>query len=306
VVLGGGGAVGIAWEAGVAGGLKLAGIDLREADLFVGTSAGSVVSTLLATGTDPLEHLMALAANPSATQGATPAVDMQSWMKVLARWSAVKELTQEVRREIGQMALESVTAPEENYVAVFAHMLQGLDWPERPLMITAVDVNTGEFKVWDRESGEPCPVCGKRPCECPKEPCPKCGQRPCVCKRKAKVKLADGKERTIQHMAVTSFWHPDGTPMTAQQFMELLFGKLPEFFKDEEELRTLWSAPDTRRKLLDGLADKGFGKSQLAEMQKIIDAENSDIFDVLAYVAYAMSPVTRKERAASAKAHISA
>ena len=64
------------------------------------------------------------------------------------------------------------------------------------------------------------------------------------------MKLADGKERNIQHMMVTSFWHPDGTPMSAQQFMELLFGRLPEFFKNEAELRELWSLPDTRVKLL--------------------------------------------------------
>jgi type I restriction enzyme R subunit len=120
-------------------------------------------------------------------------------------------------------------------------------------------------------------------------------------KQKAKVKLADGKERSIQHMTVTSFWHPDGTPMSAQQFMELLFGRLPEFFKNEEELRGLWSRPDTRRKLLEGLAEKGFGHDQLAEMQRIIDAEKSDLFDVLAHVAYAMSPLTRAERAGKAR-----
>jgi type I restriction enzyme R subunit len=156
-----------------------------------------------------------------------------------------------------------------------------------------------------KEPPPPCFVCGKQPCECPKEPCQKCGQRPCVCKRKAKVKLADGKERTIQHMMVTTFWHPDGTPMSAQQFMELLFGKLPEFFKNEEELRTLWSLPDTRKKLLEGLAEKGYGKNQLAEMQKIIDAEKSDLFDVLAYVAYALPPLTLAERATKAKVIIS-
>lgn len=120
-----------------------------------------------------------------------------------------------------------------------------------------------------------------------------------------KVKLADGKERLLQHMMSTTFWHPDGTPMTAQQFMEMLFGQLPEFFKDEAELRTLWSAPDTRKKLLQGLADKGFGRAQLAEMQKMIDAEQSDLFDVLAYVAYALPPLTRSERAASAMNAIS-
>jgi type I restriction enzyme R subunit len=132
------------------------------------------------------------------------------------------------------------------------------------------------------------------------EPEPEPTPRP----KKIRVKLADGKERNIQHMMCTSFWHPDGTPMSAQQFMELLFGKLPEFFKDEGELRAIWGAPDTRKKLLEGLAEKGFGRDQLAEMQKIIDAEKSDLFDVLAYVAYASPTVTRAERAARAKGAI--
>src|SRR5271165_2070987 len=153
---------------------------------------------------------------------------------------------------------------------------------------------------------QPCSVCGKRPCECPKEPCEVCGERPCVCKKKAKVKLADGKERAIQHMMCTTFWHQDGTPMSAQQFLELLFGQLPEFFKDEEELRALWGVPDTRKMLLLGLAEKGFAHEQLAEMQKIINAEESDLFDVLAYVAYALPPLTREERAGRAKLAISA
>jgi type I restriction enzyme R subunit len=121
---------------------------------------------------------------------------------------------------------------------------------------------------------------------------------------KIKVKLADGKARTIQHMMVTTFWHPDGTPMSAQQFLEMLFGKLPEFFRNEAELRALWSSPDTRTKLLQGLAEKGFGAEQMAEMQRIIDAEKSDLFDVLAHVAYAMAPLTREERALRAKVEI--
>lgn len=124
--------------------------------------------------------------------------------------------------------------------------------------------------------------------------------------RKVKINLADGKARHIQHMMATSFWHPDGTPMSAAQFMEALFGKLPEFFRDEDELRALWSMPDTRRKLLDGMAEKGFGHDQLAEMQKLIDAEASDLFDVLAHVAYALEPLTRAERAARAQASIGA
>lgn len=125
-----------------------------------------------------------------------------------------------------------------------------------------------------------------------------------VKRTRIKVKLADGKARTIQHMMVTTFWHPDGTPMSAQQFLEMLFGKLPEFFRNEAELRALWSSPDTRTKLLQGLAEKGFGAEQMAEMQRIIDAEKSDLFDVLAHVAYAMAPLTREERALRAKVEI--
>lgn len=151
----------------------------------------------------------------------------------------------------------------------------------------------------------PCAVCGKTPCECEKEPCPKCRQRPCVCKR-VRIKLADGKARTIQHMTATSFWHPSGTPMSAQEFMESLFGRLPDFFQSEDELRQLWSEPETRAKLLQGLAEAGFGPEQLTEMQKIIDAEKSDLFDVLAHVAYALPPLTREERAAKAKVAITA
>jgi type I restriction enzyme R subunit len=153
---------------------------------------------------------------------------------------------------------------------------------------------------------KPCEVCGKSPCECPKEPCPVCGQINCICKKKqkVKVKLADGKERTIQHMMMTTFWHTDGTPMSAHQFMELLFGKLPDFFQSEEELRKLWSAPDTRAKLLAALAEKNFGHASLVEMQKIISAENSDLFDVLAYVGYNLPTVSREERAEQARVYI--
>ena len=154
---------------------------------------------------------------------------------------------------------------------------------------------------WDGEPMEPdipYPPPAPRPPPEAREPDPVDRQPP---RRRVKVKLADGKARHIQHMMATSFWHPDGTPMSAAQFMEALFGKLPEFFGDEDELRALWSTPDTRRKLLAGLAEKGFGADQLAEMQKLIDAEKSDLFDVLAHVAYALEPLTREERAARAK-----
>jgi type I restriction enzyme R subunit len=158
---------------------------------------------------------------------------------------------------------------------------------------------------WDGEPIAPEPAESKKPehvsspGESVREPLAGYAPRP-----KVKVQLADGKARLIQHMTVTTFWHPDGTPMTAQKFMELLFGKLPEFFKSEEELRELWCSPSTRADLLRRLTEKGFGMEQLTEMQRIIDAENSDLFDVLAYVAYALPTVTRLSRAATAKTAI--
>lgn len=160
---------------------------------------------------------------------------------------------------------------------------------------------------WDGEPLEQEPK-EPRPAPAPKDPpdTPEGDPEPKERPQRVKVKLADGKARTIQHMMVTSFWHPDGTPMSSQQFMEMLFGQLPEFFKHEAELRAIWSAPDTRAKLLQGLADKGFGKEQLAEMQRVIDADNSDIFDVLAHVAYAAPTMTREERSALARPVIGA
>jgi type I restriction enzyme R subunit len=136
------------------------------------------------------------------------------------------------------------------------------------------------------------------------EPTEKPDRDPMPRPQRIRIKLADGKARQIQSMMATSYWHPDGTPMSAQQFMNELYGKLPEFFHDEDELRALWSSPDTRKKLLAGLEEKGFGAAQLGEMQKMIEAQSSDIYDVLAYIAYEKAPLTRAERAKVAKASI--
>jgi type I restriction enzyme R subunit len=155
--------------------------------------------------------------------------------------------------------------------------------------------------VCEEAPPKPCSSCGTSPCSCEAEDCQKCGKRPCACSKRTKVKLADGKERSIQHMTCTSFWHSSGKPMSSQEFLDLLFGQIPEFFRNEDELRQLWGEPETRSKLLEGLAEKGFGPDQLAEMQKIISAEKSDLFDVLAHVAYALPPLTREDRASKAK-----
>ena len=162
--------------------------------------------------------------------------------------------------------------------------------------------------VCEKRKPTPCPVCGQKPCECEKplpEPCEKCGQTPCVCKKKVKVKLADGKEREILHMISTSFWSADGKPISAEEFLHNLFGELPNFFKSEEELRTIWSNPLTRKTLLEKLDETGFGKDELSMLQKLIDAEKSDLFDVLEYVFNSdIKPITREARVAAAHATI--
>lgn len=153
---------------------------------------------------------------------------------------------------------------------------------------------------WDGEPVEPVPSTprgGGSEGE-PKEPTDGEGgdDEPTPTPQKIKIKLADGKERTIQHIMATSFWSPDGKPMSAAQFIERLFGELPAFFKDEDELRKLWGKPDTRKALLESLSEKGFGNEQLRDISRMINAENSDIYDVLAFIAFALSPITREER----------
>src|SRR5665648_240121 len=123
-------------------------------------------------------------------------------------------------------------------------------------------------------------------------------------KKKLKITLSDGKERAIQHMMSTSFWSASGQPISAEEFMINLFGELPNFFKSEEELRIIWSNPTTRKVLLQRLSEGGYGKDELSSLQELIDAEKSDIFDVLEYVSFAVSPITREIRVASAQTNI--
>ena len=106
-------------------------------------------------------------------------------------------------------------------------------------------------------------------------------------------------------MISTSFWSADGKPISAEEFLHSLFGTLPDFFKSEEELRTLWSNPLTRKTLLEKLAVAGFGKEELHILQQLIDAEKSDLFDVLEYVFNSdIKPITRLERVAAAQSNI--
>lgn len=116
-------------------------------------------------------------------------------------------------------------------------------------------------------------------------------------KQKIKVKLNDGKEREIDFMVSTSFWGADGKPVSATEFMENLFGKLPDLFKNEQELRTIWSNPLTRKVLLSKLDEAGFTKEDLQTLQKLVNMDKSDLYDVLEYVFNGdFKSKTREER----------
>lgn len=156
--------------------------------------------------------------------------------------------------------------------------------------------------------------------------CPKCGNNPCTCAdRKVRpytipereggvvhddiaevetvrpevleIKLSDHRVRRIKFVNDVMFWGADGKPISTQQFIEEMFGRLPDFFSSSEDLHKIWADPDTREALLEKLAEAGYGTDVLKDIRRIIDAEKSDLMDVLEYIAYATTPIERAERA---------
>jgi NTE family protein len=157
LVLGGGGITGIAWEIGVLAGLAEAGVDLTGADLLVGTSAGSVVGAQLTSGAD-LEALFARQLEPPTGEQAA-----RMTRSALLRYglAALRSRRDDVgfRRRIGALALAAeragLTATEQERLDVIGSRLVSREWPDRDLRITAVDAQSGEFRVLDRTSGVP-------------------------------------------------------------------------------------------------------------------------------------------------------
>ena len=115
------------------------------------------------------------------------------------------------------------------------------------------------------------------------------------------VKLADGKERKISYMGNTLYML-NGRPISGAEFMEHLFGDLGSLVSGEDELREIWSDPESRKGFLQRLDEMGYDRERLDDMRRLIDAPNSDIFDVLAYIRFTLAPLARSERVATAKA----
>ncbi len=150
LVLGGGGFTGIAWELGVLAGLAEAGVDLSTADLLIGTSAGSVVGSLLATEPSLGERYQTQLEDPIdevAARLTTRTLLAYGWAMLRSR------APEQYRARLGALALAAASMTPEERKAVIASRLPVAAWPDQPLLITASDAHTGEFTVFTRDSG---------------------------------------------------------------------------------------------------------------------------------------------------------
>ena len=165
LVLGGGGPVGIAWEAGLAAGLEAEGVDLGRADWVVGTSAGSFVGAQLASGREArslYEAQIALGAKDAADRAAgqpasaerMPKPDLGPLIGLFMKPLAEGETAEDRRREMGALALRTETIGEDAFIEGFGRTLNGMPWPES-FACTTVDAVTGAFRLWDKTSGVP-------------------------------------------------------------------------------------------------------------------------------------------------------
>jgi NTE family protein len=152
LVLGGGGIAGIAWEIGLLSGLAEAGVDVSAADLVVGTSAGSIVGTLLRTGPS-LAELYERQLGPVPPTEQRVDVDGTAMMTAIGRALAGVTDQQEARARVGALALEARTMPEEERRAVIGARIGEPAWPGRRLVVTAVDAHDGSFSAFDAASG---------------------------------------------------------------------------------------------------------------------------------------------------------
>ena len=121
-------------------------------------------------------------------------------------------------------------------------------------------------------------------------------------REKIVVKLSDGKARKIRYIASTTYWSPEGKPISAAEFLERLFGDLSGVVADEDQLRSVWSDPDNRERFLEQLSDRGYDRDRLDDIRRLVDAPDSDLFDVLSYILFTSEPKTRRERADGVRA----
>ena len=154
LVLAGGGVTGIAWETGVLLGLARAGHDcVAAADIVIGTSAGSTVGAQVLSS----ESLDTLYLRQIAEDHAeiTPNINLEVLGKILGELALGGTSSDDQRRQIGELAIHASTVTVEQRRRVIEWRLPSHEWPERPLVLTAIDASSGEFVTWDKKSGVP-------------------------------------------------------------------------------------------------------------------------------------------------------
>jgi type I restriction enzyme R subunit len=165
------------------------------------------------------------------------------------------------------------------------------EWDGEPIVDTPEPPEGGNPDGGSGSSGGP-----RKP-----KPCKICGNLPCTCdantkeKKCIEIKLSDGHILRLRAQWQEKFMF-DGELITLEQFIKILFGKIPEFFKDSKDLRARWSDPTTREALLQNLSDNGFSKERLRQVQALTQNEKCDLLDVLELIAYNKSPMERAER----------
>jgi NTE family protein len=164
LVLAGGGAAGNAWELGLIAGLSDARVDVTEADLIIGTSAGSTVAAQITSGTRPAELYAAIlaevpqpqAGDAGSDRGRAPNLSGQNYLEWSNAIIATAEDASDMRRKMGAAALEmdaSDGSSQTRWRDIVAARLPSQHWPQQPVLIAAVDARTGEPVVFDRHSG---------------------------------------------------------------------------------------------------------------------------------------------------------
>lgn len=151
-----------------------------------------------------------------------------------------------------------------------------------------------------------CPVCGEYPCVCPPKPCPVCGNLPCTCSGGRTGKTVEVQLSPIRKLSLRTDWTEkfqfDDKLITIDEFIKILFGRLPHFFKSDVDLRTQWKNPTTRIELISQLEREGFAEEKLQIVRNVFKMEKCDLLDVLEFLAYESSPMEREHRVELVKA----
>ena len=177
------------------------------------------------------------------------------------------------------------------------------------------------FKDPDWDGDQYCPECGNWPCTCNKrkfdeeeegshsvkddlfppqpDPCPICGHLPCTCEgpktNLIEIKLSNGRRLSLETTWEQKIFFGDEF-LSLDEYVKKLFGRIPEFFSDADDLREKWSNPETREQLLRTLDEAGFAEDKLNLLRNMLKLQKCDLLDVLEYIAYNSTPIERAKR----------